>query len=349
MRCRNRGSVGVLLCVAIAVVGMNTSLAAEPSDQPDEMLRIGIIGLDTSHVIAFSRLLNKEGEFEKAQVVAAYPGGSPDLPSSRDRIEGFTKQIDEMGIEIVDSIEALLPKVDAILLESVDGRVHWEQVQPVLEAGKPVFVDKPIAASLVETIAIFELAERRGVPIFTSSSSRFTPGYQEIVDDPKTGKVMGADVYNRTSPLPHHPDLFNYGVHGVELLYTLMGTGCQRVSTVETPAFDHVTGLWKNGRIGTYRGIKSPIAAKLGAVVYGKKKTVYCHNYYEYKPLVGEIVTFFRTGKPPVPGEETIELIAFLAAAEQSKANGGKPVLIADVIAAARKKALKKVEAALAD
>ena len=333
--------------VTLLAVGATAQPAAAQPASGD--LRIGIIGLDTSHVIAFSKIINAENPPENikgAKIVAAFPGGSPDLPSSADRIEGFTQQIRAMDIEIVDSIEELLPKVDAVLLESVDGRVHWEQIQPVIRAKKPVFVDKPIAASLVDAIAILEYAKRQQVPIFSSSSSRFTPGYQEIVDDPKTGRVMGATVYGRTSVLPFHPDLFNYGIHGTELLFTLMGEGCQSVRTVSTDGFDHVTGQWDSGRVGSYWAIKEPIAARLGATVFGEKKTTYCDSYYDYKPLVNEIVQFFRTGEAPVPANETIEIVAFLTAAEQSKAENGATVQIKDVIEAARTEALKKVEAA---
>lgn len=334
------------LVALLVVVASPRPAVAQPATGD---LRIGIIGLDTSHVIAFSKIINGENPPENlkgARIVAAFPGGSPDLPSSADRVEGFTQQIRAMDIEIVDTIEELLPKVDAVLLESVDGRVHWDQVQPVIRAKKPVYVDKPIAASLVDTIAILEYAKLHQVPIFSSSSSRFTPGYQEIVDDPQTGRVMGAAVYGRTSPLPFHPDLFNYGIHGTELLFTLMGEGCQSVRTVTTDGFDHVTGQWDSGRVGSYWGIKEPIAARISATIVGEKKTAYVDSYYDYKPLVNEIVKFFRSGEAPVPMNETIEIVAFLTAAEQSKAENGATIQIKDVIEKARAEALKKVEAA---
>src|SRR5439155_20156913 len=100
-------------------------------------------------------------ELAGIRVVAAYPGGSQDIPSSRDRLEGYTKTLrEEYKVEIVSSIKELLDKVDVVLLESVDGRPHLEQVRPVLEARKPVFIDKPVAGSLADAIQIFELAKK---------------------------------------------------------------------------------------------------------------------------------------------------------------------------------------------
>jgi hypothetical protein len=109
------------LLVGCLFVGfMLASLSAEET-MP---IRVGIIGLDTSHVVAFTKIMNEDRDerFRPVQVVAAFPGGSPEFPLSRDRVEGFTKQVRELGVEIVDSIDSLLSKVDAVLLESVDGR-----------------------------------------------------------------------------------------------------------------------------------------------------------------------------------------------------------------------------------
>ncbi len=301
-----------------------------------------MIGLDTSHVPAFCKILNDPNAaepFRGAKVVAAFPAGSPDFPASRDRIEGFTKQVREMGVEIVGSIDELLPKVDAVLLMSVDGRVHLEQARPVIAARKPVFIDKPLAADLADVIAIFDLAKQSNTPVFSSSSSRFSPGYPELKSNDKVGEILGADVYGRTVVTQGHPDLFFYGIHGVELLYTMMDEGCESVTAIATPKYEHVTGVWSDGRIGTYRGVKEPAKVGVGATVFGPKGTAHSEAGYDYKPLVAEIVTFFRSGKPPVSPDETIEVFAFLAAAEESKAEAGKRVLIADVIEEARGRA----------
>lgn len=315
---------------------LTLTFAISPARAANEVkaIRVGIIGLDTSHVIAFTKTINDPratGDLAGIQVVAAYPGGSPDIPSSADRIEGFTKQIREMGVEIVDSIDALLNKVDAVLLESVDGRPHLEQVRPVFAARKPVFIDKPVAASLADAMTIFRLARKTKTPCFSSSSLRFSPGILGMRHNDKVGDVLGCAAYSPCSLEPHHPDLFWYGVHGVETLFTIMGTGCVSVTRVQTDGAELVTGVWKEGRIGTYRGLRQG-AHGYGALVFGSKGIAPSGGYAGYKPLVDQIARFFKTGKPPVSAAETIEIFAFMEAADQSKRQGGCPVTLESVI-----------------
>ena len=318
------------LCLLVPVA------AAQDAPKP---LRAGIIGLDTSHVVAFTSLLNNpkaRGTLAGVRVVAAYPGGSPDIPASRDRLEGYTKTLrDKYGVEIVGSIDELLKKVDVVLLESVDGRPHLKQARPVLEARKPLFIDKPVAGSLADAIQIFDLAKKYNTPCFSSSSLRFSPGILGMRNDPRVGTVIGCDAYGPCSLEPHHPDLFWYGVHGVETLFTIMGTGCELVTRVHGKGTDFVTGTWKGGRVGTFRGIRAGKAG-YGALVFGSKGIVPSGGYGGYEPLVVEICKFFRSGKPPVSAEETLQLFAFMEAADESKRRGGVPVTLDSVMKKAR-------------
>ena len=206
------------------------------AQSPPRTLRAGIIGLDTSHVIAFTKVLNDpnaQPDVSHCRVVAAYPKGSSDIESSVSRIPRYTAEIQKLGVEITGSINELLTKVDVVLLETNDGRPHLKQAMAVIKAGKPLFIDKPLAASLAEAIAIFEAASRHKVPIFSSSSLRYAEGVQEISQG-SIGQVQGADTYSPASIEKTHPDLFWYGIHGVEMLYTIMGPGCERVVRVNT-------------------------------------------------------------------------------------------------------------------
>ncbi|MGH7192991.1 MAG: Gfo/Idh/MocA family protein [Candidatus Saccharimonadales bacterium] len=299
------------------------------------MIRVGIIGLDTSHVTAFTSVLNKldaTGDLAGVKVVAAFPGGSPDIAVSRDRIEGFTNELREKyGIEIVDSVEALLPKVDAVLLESVDGRPHLKQARPVIAAKKPLFIDKPLAGSLADALEIFRLARANNVPCFSSSSLRFSPGIAGMRHNEQLGDVLGCDAYSPCSLEPHHPDLFWYGIHGVEALFTIMGPGCLTVTRVQTHNGELVTGVWRDGRIGAYRGLRSG-KQDYGAMVFCSKANLPSGGYGGYEPLLVEIAKFFKTGKPPVSADETIEIMAFMEAADESKRQGGRPVTIESVM-----------------
>jgi predicted dehydrogenase len=318
-------------------------LAARGDDKPP--LKAGIIGLDTSHVEAFTKTLNNpkaKGILARVRVVAAYPGGSADIPESKNRVEGYTKTLrDKYHVEIVDSIEELLKKVDVVLLESVDGRPHLEQVKPVFRAKKPVFIDKPVAGSLADAGEIYRLAKESGTPCFSSSSLRFCPGIRSVRDDAKFGGVLGCDAYGPCSLERHHPDLFWYGIHGVETLFTIMGPGCESVTRLETDNAEFVTGKWKDGRVGTFRGIRKG-KTDYGAMVFGNKAVAASGKFTSYEPLVVEICKFFDSGKAPVTAEETLEIYAFMEAADESKRQGGKPVTLASVMAHARDKSAAK-------
>ncbi|HVX11908.1 MAG TPA: Gfo/Idh/MocA family oxidoreductase [Pirellulales bacterium] len=314
------------------------------ADEP-QTVRVGIIGLDTSHVVAFTGLLNRpdnQGDLAGVTVVAAFPGGSPDIAASRDRVAGFTAELrDKYKVEIVDSIESLLTKVDAVLLESVDGRPHLAQAKPVLEAHKPLFIDKPVAASLADASEIFRLSEATGTPCFSSSSLRFSPGIQSMRANDKVGKVLGCDAFGPCSLEEHHPDLFWYGIHGVETLFTIMGTGCVSVTRTQTQDTEFVTGVWQDGRIGTFRGMRAG-KHDYGATVFGTAGIAPSGGYGGYEPLVVEIARFFKSGKPPVSSEETLEIVAFMEAADESKRQGGRPV----TLEAVRDKAASSAHAA---
>jgi predicted dehydrogenase len=310
------------------------------SEEP--MLRAGIIGTDTSHAIAFTQVFNdakNTGDLGGVRVVAAFPGGSEDLPESRDRVKSYVDQLKKMNVEIVDSIPALLAKVDVVLLESVDGRPHLEQVRPVFAAGKRVFIDKPLAGSLADAIAIAELGDKHKVQWFSSSSLRFSSGIQAMrIKNEKVGNVLGADAWGPSPTEPHHPDLFWYVIHGVETLFTIMGPGCETVTRVRTDGADKVVGVWKGGRIGTFRGIREG-KSDYGAMVFGSKGIAPSGGFDGYKPLVVEIAKFFKTGKPPVEAAETLEIMAFMEAADESKRRGGAAVSIAEVMKKAREQA----------
>ena len=228
----------LLLTASIMILGFSWPTTAY-SQERTAPLRVGMIGLDTSHVISFTKLINSptaKGDLAKISVVAAFPGGSPNFPPSRDRVEGFTQQVAGMGVTIVDSIPDLLKQVDVIMLESVDGSQHLEQVRPVFQARKRVFIDKPFTASLVEALMIVELSKRSGVPFFSCSSKRYQAEYNSTLGTAAIGKVYGCDVYGTSKSVPNHPDLFWYGVHGCEVLSTVMGPGLESVTAYQTPA-----------------------------------------------------------------------------------------------------------------
>ena len=314
---------------------LGTALLAGAVSAAD--LRVGIIGLDTSHVIAFTKALNDKASKDHipgAKVTAAFKGGSPDVKSSATRVDGFTKQLTtDFGVKLYPTIAELVQNVDAILIESVDGRPHLQQFKEVMKSGKPVFIDKPVAGSLRDAIEIYRLAKQHNVPLFSSSSLRFNA--LAALEGAKYGDVKGAFTFGPCELEPHHPDLYWYGIHAVEMLYTVMGKGCKTVTRTHTENTDVVTGVWEGGRVGTMRGNRAGRGSPAyGVTVWGTTGTAQPELKTGYGILLKEIVSFFQTRRPPVSAEDTLEIMAFMEAADESKRRGGAPVALADVIKA---------------
>ena len=323
------------------------------AEETGTLIRAGMIGLDTSHVIAFTKYMNKPGVTDArsdVQIVAGVPAGSPDMPRSANRIGGYVKQLrNELGVEIVGSIDELVEKVDAVLLTSVDGRPHLEQIKPVLEAGKAVFLDKPAAADLVDVVEIYRLAKEHNVPIFSSSCRRFNPRVIEACSPSRVGEVVGYDVFSQAYGARHHSEIWFTGMHGVEMLYRILGRGCESVTCMETDRTYMVAGSWDDSRIGTWRAIRTSNRASgkggYGVTVFGTQgvsASGLLPQYIDYEPLVVAIAEFFKTGRQPVAPQETIELYAFLKAAEQSRRQAGRPVFVADVLESAMTKEIPR-------
>ena len=293
-------------------------------------IRAGIIGLDTSHVLAFTKTLNEtpqKPEVMGVRLVAAYAQGSKDIESSTKRVPEYTEKVKALGVEIVPSIHELLDKVDVVFLESNDGRVHLEQVLPCIEAHKPVFIDKPIAGTLVDAIKILDASKKASIPVFSSSSLRFGKGTQAVRGG-SIGAVKQAETTSPASLEEHHPDLFWYGIHGVESLFTVMGTGCESVKRGTTADGKiTVTGTWAGGRTGTFTEAKG-----YGGKAIGETGEAAIGTYDGYDPLLYSIVHFFRTGVAPVSSEETLEIYAFMEAADESKRRNGAEVSIKEVM-----------------
>ena len=299
-----------------------------------EPLRVGVIGLDTSHATEFTAIINTPRPADAnygLKVVAAYPQGSKDIPDSVKRIPEYTEKVKSMGVEVVDSLDALLAKVDVVLLETNDGRPHLEQFRACLKAKKPVFVDKPVAASLTDTLKIYEEAKAAGVPVFSSSALRYGKATQELRNG-SLGKVQHAETFSPAHLEATHPDLYWYGIHGVETLMTLMGPGVEKVKRGTTADGKiEVTATWKDGRTGVFREGQG-----YGAKVKCEKGEAEAGKFEGYEPLIKEVAAFFHSGKAPVAAEETTEIYALMEAADESKRRGGAEVTLTEVMKKAR-------------
>lgn len=303
------------------------------ADEKQKAFKLGIIGLDTSHSIAFTKILNDpkaKKDLQGFKVVVAYPHGSADIHSSASRIPRYTKEIQQYGVKIASSIDELLSQVDGVLLETNDGRPHLKQLRKVIKAKKPVFVDKPVSASLEDAVTMYREAREAKIPMFTSSSLRYMASAQAVRNG-SIGKVTGCDAYSPCSLEKTHPDLFWYGIHGVETLFTVMGVGCKTVSRTQNSGTELVVGVWDDGKVGTFRGIRNG-KGSYGGTAFGTKGIQAIGPYQGYRPLLVEIAKFFKTGKAPVSERESLEIYAFMEAADESKRRNGQKVSIEEVL-----------------
>lgn len=299
------------------------------------MIRIGLVDFDTSHVVAFTQRLNHLGIgaehfVDGAKVVAGWPGASLIMP---ERIPDYTRQLRDWGIELAESSHDLLGRIDAVMIESQQGARHLERARIFLEAGLPTFVDKPFAANAAQADEIITLARRHSAPLMSSSALRYDPQVTKALQKrEELGAIVGADVWTSAALHEGNPGLLHYGIHGVEMLYTLMGQGCLEVRQISTPGADVVTGLWPDGRLGLLRGIRAGEGGFGFAAHYEKgHHTGMIQGAAFYTEMLKVIVQMFQTREEPIPLAETREIMAFMDAAAASQAQGGISVSLADM------------------
>ncbi len=293
------------------------------------MIRIGIIDLDSSHAPAFTRRINHVGIEEEqwvegATVVAAYPGYSQAVVDAEAKNEQYTQDLLDCGVEMVASPEGLLEVVDAVIIGSDDGRRHYEAARLAIERGLPTFIDKPMTCSLSEAAALAELADERGVAVCSASSLRYAPEIVEITDGGAIGEVVGADALtpSRTN-CEGVPGMFYYGMHGVEILFTLMGTGCEMVHSVETEFGALVSGRWNDGRLGSVRGLlRGSGGFGFRAIGTDGSRQQMVSEQFIYRELLKRVIEMFETGESPIDMRETLEIVAFIEAAVESARTG---------------------------
>lgn len=342
-------------CLVVPFVGLlcmlwtGALLAADP-------VRLGLLGIDNFGSVAYTEFLNRphpDETFQGVRVVAAFPIGSDDYPESAELGARWKEQLTNLyqnpqkpedavpPIEFVNSVEELLGRVDGVMIFSMDGRLHRAQAETVLRARKRLFISRPLAASAEDAVAILKLAEETGTPCWSSSQHRYSTGFSGMRNHPEVGRVLGCDVYGGWTITAPVADQFTRPLHSLETLQTIMGPGVVSVSCISTPTTESITAVWKDGRVGTYRGIKSG-AVKYSATVFGDKGVstagIYGHGipvngvvptndkYVGYEGLAIEIAKFFKGGQTPVSPSETLEIFAMLQAAERSASQGGATV-----------------------
>ena len=345
-----RVMAGTLAWLAVQLFVLAATGAAD-----EAVVRVGVLGLDNYQAVAFTQLFNHpqaEGALAGLQVTAAFPVKTGD-PESEKLVERWKKQLlglyqnpkSKLGVappvQLVDSMEALLSQCDVVMIMSLDGGSHVEQAKAVLRAGKRLYIGRPLANSRADAGKILKFAAETGTPCFSSSQHRFSPGFAGMRNHPEVGKVIGCDVYGGYTLAHAEADEFVTPLHSIETLYTIMGPGVASVQCTSTPVAESITAVWKDGRVGTYRGIKQG-KVKYSATVFGEAGVstagIYGHGapvngivptkdeYMGYKGIAIEMAKFFKGGPPPVSAAETLEIFDFLEAIQKSRRNNGATI-----------------------
>lgn len=319
--------------------------------QESKTVKVGILGIDNYQSVAYTQLFNDPkatGDLAGLKVVAAFPSiASSDIPESVDSLPKWKDALVKYGVKMVGSVDELLGSCDVVMIMSLDGRRHLGEATQVLKAGKPVYIGRPIASNFEDAVSILRLAEKTKTPCWTSSQHRFSPGFIGMKNHPEVGNVLGCEIYGGCPTVPHHSELYWHALHSIETIYSIMGTGCVSVSCTSTPVAESITGTWSDGRLATYRGIKKG-AVKYSGTVFGEKGVsvtgVYGHGvpvkgvvptndkYMGYEGIAIEIAKFFKGGPVPVSIKETMEILAFMEAAQESKSKNGVNIQIADML-----------------
>ncbi|MFM7539083.1 MAG: Gfo/Idh/MocA family protein [Planctomycetota bacterium] len=343
----------ILAYPTIAMLG----LAVSAFNQEARPVRVGVLGIDNYQSVAYTQLFNdprqNKGELSGLKVTVAYPGeASADIQESVDNLPKWKEQIQKFGVRIVASVGEMLKESDVVMIMSLDGRKHRKEAEAVLRAGKPLFIGRPLAADWQDAMAILKMAEETKTPCWSSSQHRFSPGFIGMRNHPEVGKVLGLDLHGGYPTHPSHSEMYWHALHSVDTIYTILGPGCETVACASTPLTESITAVWSDGRVATYRGIKTgdaqKAAVKYSGTVYGDKGVsitgIYGHGvpekgiaptkdeYMGYKGIAIEMAKFFKGGPAPVGIGEMREVFAFMEAAQASKRQGGKPVSIADIL-----------------
>jgi len=294
---------------------------------PENLCRIGLVGLDMSHAVEFTRRLNDSQHPERVaggRVVCGWPGGSADFPLSCSRVGTFTAELrDTFGVEILDSPEAVAERVDVVFITAADGRVHRPLFERIVQLKRPTFIEKPLATSSQDAREIFRLAMGAKVAVMSCSTARFGEPLARAVADSSLGKIIGCEVFGPMPEEPTQPGLFWYGVHSIEVLNVAMGRGCSDVRAYRNDDCDLVTAVWRDGRVATFRGVRKG-AWKFGMTLHRERGFQFVdllHNSW-FKQTLELILANLTNGKSPVDAADTLEIIRIIEAANASRSSG---------------------------
>lgn len=280
------------------------------------MYRIGIIGSENSHAMAFSEIYNQQEtqKYPDLQVTAVYGEDSQASQAIQEKC----------GAAAVTKPEDMLGKVDAIMITSRDGALHLPYARPFIEAGLPLFVDKPLTRQIEEAQTLIRLAQEKGVLLMGGSSLKYADGLAELKIWAGNAELRGADLGAPVSLQNEYGGFFFYASHLAEMTMALFGWHPQFIQA------------WRTDR-GVTAMIRFPKCIVTNhfnegnydytVTLYGKDQTIYrkldVSRIYQHE--CERFACMLRSGRMEQSYEELAMPVAYMAAIEKSM-ESGRPI-----------------------
>jgi len=286
-------------------------------------MKLAIIGLDTSHSIEFTRLIQGDAPAERKvkglEIISCMRFPSPFQAESGQ--DDRQKILEGWGVKVTTSFEEAIKGAEGLLLEINDPDLHLKYFEMAAETGKPIFLDKPLAGNMKDGFKICEITKKKNLKVWSSSSLRFTPEISAAVKN--TPSPVFCNVFGAMGKAPAGSSLIWYGVHSFEMLAKIMGKGAVSVSAKKDSKGIVSIVEYSDGRRGIVEcnennwkyGGRAHSAEAVNSFLVGPDTVLYYH-------LMLEIKEFFMNGKIPVDMDETLEILSVMCAAEKSVASG---------------------------
>jgi virulence factor len=289
------------------------------------MMRIGAIGIDTSHLPEFTRRIREmhDAGTTACLVTRSFDAGDHGWPVGED-VDNWRRATEELGVTAASSMDELLDDVDGVMVLAIDGHRHLELARPALERGLPTYIDKPLTCSSGEATGILRLARASGAPCYSASSLRFATELERI-DLGELGDLVAIDAFGPGELNPSMEGLFHYGVHTLEMVDAIWGPGVARVRAIEDEQRHLVDLEYGDGRHAHLR-LERAGAYDFGATIHGEKGvTQFCVDFGPvYTRLVQAMTQFFSGGGAPVELLDIVKTVAVMEAGNASCREGGR-------------------------
>lgn len=288
------------------------------------MMRLGAIGVDSSHLPEFTRRINAlEGQ---VRVVTFWDAGRHEMPAAD--VAKWRKTTLDMGVREAESMEELLGAVDGVMVLAVSGHRHEELAMPALKRGLPTYIDKPLTCDLAGAKRLLAASRASGARCYSASSLRFASEIASL-DREKLGRLVAVDAFGPGELNPAMAGLFFYGVHTIEMVDAIWGRewgGVARVRASTSADRDVLEMEYRDGRYAHLR-MERKGCYDFGATVHGEKGVASFRVDFSdvYNRLVRGMAGFFGGGPAPASLRDIVENVAVMEAGNASMSANGSP------------------------